>query len=102
MDVVVSFSSSSGSEAVSSLLFVPNDDSGILSWLGVVGLKRTWDQELSSGLLLTFMSTHIFQFRFAVTEQYWLFALTFLRTCERLIRAMLLGSTWLARRAWKA
>ena len=31
IDVVVSFSSSSGSEAVSSLLTVPNDDSGILS-----------------------------------------------------------------------
>ena len=29
MDVVVSFSSSSGSEAVSSLLTVPNDGSGI-------------------------------------------------------------------------
>ena len=27
-------------------------------------LKRTWDQKLSSGLLLMFMSTHIFQFRF--------------------------------------
>ena len=27
-------------------------------------LKRTWDQTLSSGLLLMFMSTHIFQFRF--------------------------------------
>ena len=27
------------------------------------GLKRTRDQKLSSGLLLTFMSTHIFQFR---------------------------------------
>ena len=37
---------------------------------------RTWDQKLSSGLLLTFMSTH---FRFAETEQY----------C--LARAMLLG-----------
>ena len=29
MDVLVSFPSSSGSEAVSSLLTVPNDDSGI-------------------------------------------------------------------------
>ena len=89
MDVVVSFSSSSGSETVSSLLSVPNDDSGILSWLSVVGLERTWDQKLSSGLLLTFMSTHFFQFRFAGTEQYWhpswlsnswLFTLTFFRT----------------------
>ena len=42
----------------------------------VTGLKRTWDQKLSSRLLLTFMSTH---FRFAATEQY----------C--LVRAMLLG-----------
>ena len=25
--------------------------------LGVVGLKKTWDQKLSSGLLLTIMST---------------------------------------------
>ena len=56
-------------------------------WLGVVGLKRTWDQKLSSGSLLTFMSTHLFQFRFAETEQHWLFSLTFFRTCERLARA---------------
>ena len=69
------------SEAVSSLLTVPNDDSGILSRLGVVGLKRTWDQKLSSGSLLTFMSTHFFQFRFAETEQCWLITLTFFRTC---------------------
>ena len=40
----------------------------------------TWDQKLSSGLLLTFMTTHLFQFRFAGTEQYWLFTLTFFRT----------------------
>ena len=32
----------------------------------VVGLKRTWDQRLSSGLLLTFMTTHLFQFRFVI------------------------------------
>merc|ERR1712136_340768 len=50
-----------------------------------VGLKRTWDQKLSSGLmsgqlnlaitglmLLTFMTIHLFQFRFADTEQYFL------------------------------
>ena len=42
---------------MSSLLSVPNDDHGMLSWLGVVGLKKTWDQKLSSGLLLTIMST---------------------------------------------
>ena len=76
---------------MSSLLTVPNDDSGILSRLGVVGLKRTWDQKLSSGLLLTFMSTHFFKFRFAEIEQYWLITLTFFRKCERLVRAMLLG-----------
>ena len=29
---------------------------GILSWLGVVGLKKTSGQKLSSGLLLTFTS----------------------------------------------
>ena len=40
-----------------SLLTVPNDDPGILSWLGVVGLKRTWDQKLSSGLLITFSAS---------------------------------------------
>ena len=50
-------------------------------------LMRTWDQKLSSGSLLTFMSTHFFQFRFAETEQYWLITLTFFRTCERLARA---------------
>ena len=55
---------------MSSLLTVPYDDSGILSKLGAIGLKRTWDQKLSSGSLLTFMSTHFFQFRFAETEQY--------------------------------
>ena len=54
-------------------------------WCGLhveflVGLKRTWDQKLSSGLLLTFMTTHLFQFRFADTEQYWLITLTFFRT----------------------
>ena len=32
---------------------------------------RTWNQKLSSGLLLTFMATHLLQFRFAGTEQYW-------------------------------
>ena len=54
-------------------------------WCGLhveflVGLKRTWDQKLSSGLLLTFMTTHFFQFRFSETEQHWLITLTFFRT----------------------
>ena len=31
-------------------------------------LERTWDQKLSSGLLLTFLTTHLFQFRFAGGE----------------------------------
>ena len=48
-----------------------------------VGLKRTWDQKLSSGvwsgqlnlaitglMLLTLMTIHLFQFLFADTEQY--------------------------------
>ena len=30
---------------------------------------KSWDQRLSSGLLLDFMPAHLFQFRFAVTEQ---------------------------------
>ena len=51
--------------------------------LHVVGLKRTWVQELSSGLLLTFMTTHLFQFRFADAEQYWLITLTFFRTWDQ-------------------
>ena len=38
----------------------------------VSGLKMNWDQKLSSGVLLTFMTIHLFQFRFADTEQYWL------------------------------
>ena len=51
----------------------------------IVGLKMAWVQELSSGLmLLTFMTVHLFQFSFAVTEQYshlsWLLTLTFFRT----------------------
>ena len=70
MDVVVSFLQQGQKQCVP-LLTVPNDDSGMLSWLGVVGLKRTWDQKLSSGLLLTFMTVHFFQFRFAATEQHW-------------------------------
>ena len=56
-----------------------------LVWCGLqveflVGLKRTWDQKLSSGLLLTFMTTHLFQFRFADAEQYWLITWTFFRS----------------------
>ena len=43
-----------------SLLTVPNDDPGILSWLGDVGLKRTWDQELSSGLVMLSASSKMF------------------------------------------
>ena len=43
MEVVVSFSNSSVSEAMSLLLTVPTDDSGILSWLGVVCLKTPRD-----------------------------------------------------------
>ena len=42
---------------------------------------KSWDQKLSSGLLLKFMFSHLFQFRFAVSEQSWLFTLTSLRTC---------------------
>ena len=39
--------------------------------LSVVGLKRIWDQKLSSGLMsLTFITTHIFQFHVADTEFY--------------------------------
>ena len=50
-----------------------------------VGLKRSWDQKLSSGLrsgqlnlaitglmLLMFMTFHLLQLRFADTEQYFL------------------------------
>ena len=57
-----------------------------------VGLKRTWDQKLSSGWMLsgqlislvlmslTLMTTYLSQFRFADTGQYRLITLTFLRT----------------------
>ena len=51
----------------------------------LVGLKRTWDQKLSSGLLLKFMFTHFFQVRFADAEQYWLINLTFFRS-QRILR----------------
>ena len=49
----------------------------------VVGLKRIWDQKLSSSLMLVpFMTVHLLQFRFADTEHYphpsWLITLTFL------------------------
>ena len=46
------------------------------SLLVVVGLKRTWGQKLSSDLLLTFMTVHLFQFCFADAEQSCLFTLT--------------------------
>ena len=46
----------------------------------VIPKTRTWDLKLSSGLLLTLMTTHLFQFRFADAEQYWLFTLTFFRS----------------------
>ena len=57
--------------------------SGIIKKFLVVW-KRTQYQKLSSGLMLvTFITTYIFQFGFADTEQYWqpswLFTLTFLR-----------------------
>ena len=38
----------------------------------LVSLKRTWDRTLSSGwVLVTFVTTHLFQFRFVHTVQYW-------------------------------
>merc|ERR1712032_54650 len=50
-----------------------------------VGLKRTWDMKLTMGLksgqlnlavtglsLLTFMTIHLFQFRFGATDPYWI------------------------------
>ena len=33
---------------MSLLLTMPNDDSGLLSWLGIVCLKMSWDLKLSS------------------------------------------------------
>ena len=53
MDVVVSFSSSSGSEAVSSLLIVPNDDSGILSVIPIA-LFGSEAVRATGSLLLSF------------------------------------------------
>ena len=52
------------------------------------GLKRTQYQKLSSGLMLvSFITTYIFQFGFADTEQYWhpswLIHLTFIRTADK-------------------
>ena len=74
MNVVFSFFCSCVSQAVNSLLTGLNDDFGILSWLGVVGLKRTWVQKLTSGLLLRFMTTPLFQIprRVRVTSTSWL------------------------------
>ena len=50
-----------------------------------------WDQKLSPGLmLLTFMTVHLSQFRFAVTERYWhpswLITLTFFGTDDIHVR----------------
>eukprot|EP00450_Noctiluca_scintillans_P031051 CAMPEP_0194555686 /NCGR_PEP_ID=MMETSP0253-20130528/98365_1 /TAXON_ID=2966 /ORGANISM="Noctiluca scintillans" /LENGTH=716 /DNA_ID=CAMNT_0039403185 /DNA_START=160 /DNA_END=2307 /DNA_ORIENTATION=+ len=53
MDVVVSSSSSSGSEAVSSLLTVPNDDSGILSVIPIA-LFGSEAVRATGSLLLSF------------------------------------------------
>ena len=48
----------------------------------LVSVQRTWDQKLSSGLLLTFFTTYLFQFHSADAKYYrqpsWLFTLTFL------------------------
>ena len=51
----------------------------------LVSLKRTWDQTLVSGvMLLTCLTIHLFQFRFADTEHYrhpsYLITLTIFRT----------------------
>merc|ERR1712187_483673 len=53
--------------------------------MGFVGLKRTWDMKLSMGVrsgalhgaitgvtLLTFMTIHLFQFRFGATQDYYM------------------------------
>ena len=53
MDVVVSFSSSSGSEAVSSLLTVPNDGSGIFLVIPI-GLFISKAVRATGSLLLSF------------------------------------------------
>ena len=53
------------------------------SSLAVFDELPAWVQKLSSGLmLLTLMTTHLFQFRFADAEQFWLITLTFFRMCE--------------------
>ena len=69
---------------------MPNDDPGILSWLVVVGLKRTWDQKRSSGMLITFTITLLVQCSFADTEQCWLITLTFFR-CQRMKQSAATG-----------
>ena len=51
---------------------------------------KSWDQKLSSGLLLTFMATYLFKFRFADTEQQWLITLTFVRTWDQKLSSGLL------------
>ena len=70
MDGFFLFLSSRVSEAVCSLLTGLNDDSGISSWLGVVGFEEDFT------LLLRFMTAHLFQFRFADSEISWLIILT--------------------------
>ena len=37
----------------------------------LICLRMAWVQELSPGLMLTFMAVHLFKFRFAVADQYW-------------------------------
>ena len=37
----------------------------------MICLRIAWVQELSHGLMLTFMAVHLFKFRFAVADQYW-------------------------------
>ena len=72
LGTLVLFSYSFSHLVSSRLLAAPNASTAqkcCTAGLVLKGLKRTWDQNLSSGLmLLTFLFTHLFQFRFADSD----------------------------------
>ena len=73
-----------------SLSLLPVEPRWHPSRLITLTLFKTWDQKVSSGMLLTFMPTHLFQFRFADTEQYWLITFTLFKTWDQKLSSGLL------------
>ena len=62
----------------------------VQTYRAVAGLGIRSCLLLSSVLFLTFMTTRLFQFRFADAEQYWLITFTFFR-CQRMKQSAATG-----------